>query len=182
MGIEWCTPLFVLYYEFPSPCLILSHVFLFFFFLCMFVHLFWVGVNATETHKVMGIYMMERVWWKWGCKFNYYFQGKVFSDSESIQARAEAVMLLKKLDFPVCVYSFCLLITYSNAQSVLHCNIQVNKIECLPFLGISLFLCVLFCSHVKKSILTSCVPLLIMLTILCWLFFLFCWIGWEFEG
>lgn len=29
------------------------------------------------------------------------FQGKVFSDSESIQARAEAVMLLKKLDFPV---------------------------------------------------------------------------------
>ncbi|XP_057776671.1 vacuolar protein sorting-associated protein 51 homolog isoform X2 [Salvia miltiorrhiza] len=28
-------------------------------------------------------------------------QGKVFSDSESIQARAEAVMLLKKLDFPV---------------------------------------------------------------------------------
>lgn len=28
-------------------------------------------------------------------------QGKVFSDSESIQARAEAVMLLKQLDFPV---------------------------------------------------------------------------------
>lgn len=28
-------------------------------------------------------------------------QGKVFSDSESIQARAEAVMLLKRLDFPV---------------------------------------------------------------------------------
>ncbi|KAK2993370.1 hypothetical protein RJ640_008971 [Escallonia rubra] len=29
------------------------------------------------------------------------FKGKVFSDSESIQARAEAVMLLKQLDFPV---------------------------------------------------------------------------------
>uniref|UniRef100_A0A5B7AYV3 Vacuolar protein sorting-associated protein 51 homolog n=1 Tax=Davidia involucrata TaxID=16924 RepID=A0A5B7AYV3_DAVIN len=28
-------------------------------------------------------------------------QGKLFSDSESIQARAEAVMLLKRLDFPV---------------------------------------------------------------------------------
>ncbi|KAM3265602.1 vacuolar protein sorting-associated protein 51 [Capsicum annuum] len=28
-------------------------------------------------------------------------QGKVFSDSESIQARAEAIMLLKQLDFPV---------------------------------------------------------------------------------
>ncbi|KAK6803892.1 hypothetical protein RDI58_001676 [Solanum bulbocastanum] len=28
-------------------------------------------------------------------------QGKVFSDSESVQARAEAVMLLKQLDFPV---------------------------------------------------------------------------------
>ncbi|KAK6120129.1 hypothetical protein DH2020_046131 [Rehmannia glutinosa] len=30
-----------------------------------------------------------------------YLIGKVFSDSESIQARAEAVMLLKQLDFPV---------------------------------------------------------------------------------
>ena len=29
------------------------------------------------------------------------FQEKVSSDSESIQARAEAVMLLKQLDFPV---------------------------------------------------------------------------------
>ncbi|KAK4482141.1 hypothetical protein RD792_009282 [Penstemon davidsonii] len=29
------------------------------------------------------------------------FKGKIFSDSESIQARAEAVMLLKQLDFPV---------------------------------------------------------------------------------
>lgn len=30
------------------------------------------------------------------------FQGKLFSDTESIQARAEAAMLLKQLDFPVC--------------------------------------------------------------------------------
>lgn len=29
-------------------------------------------------------------------------QGKLFSDTESIQARAEAAMLLKQLDFPVC--------------------------------------------------------------------------------
>ncbi|CAL1415090.1 unnamed protein product [Linum trigynum] len=30
-------------------------------------------------------------------------QGKLFSDSESIQTRAEAAVLLKQLDFPVCV-------------------------------------------------------------------------------
>ncbi|XP_068339272.1 vacuolar protein sorting-associated protein 51 homolog isoform X2 [Pyrus communis] len=29
-------------------------------------------------------------------------QGKLFSDSESVQARAEAAVLLKQLDFPVC--------------------------------------------------------------------------------
>lgn len=33
---------------------------------------------------------------------NFSFQGKLFSDSESIQARAEAAVLLKQLDFPVC--------------------------------------------------------------------------------
>ncbi|KAG8370607.1 hypothetical protein BUALT_Bualt13G0001000 [Buddleja alternifolia] len=31
----------------------------------------------------------------------FYLSGKLFTDSESIQARAEAVMLLKQLDFPV---------------------------------------------------------------------------------
>jgi hypothetical protein len=33
---------------------------------------------------------------------DYSLQGKLFSDSESIQARAEAAVLLKQLDFPVC--------------------------------------------------------------------------------
>ena len=38
------------------------------------------------------------------CKFPS--QGKLFSDSESIQARAEAAVLLKQLDFPVGTATF----------------------------------------------------------------------------
>lgn len=35
-------------------------------------------------------------------------QGKVFSDSESMQVRAEAAVLLKQLNFPVCIILFSL--------------------------------------------------------------------------
>ena len=44
-----------------------------------------------------------------------FFQDKVSSDSESIQTRAEAVMLLKQLDFPVCNSDF------SNHLLLKHC-------------------------------------------------------------
>ena len=48
-------------------------------------------------------------WWSFcfweACHHNWHFfysnQGKLFSDSESIQVRAEAALLLKQLDFPV---------------------------------------------------------------------------------
>lgn len=49
----------------------------------------------------------------------HWFQGKVFSDSESIQARAEAVMLLKQLNFPVCISSSSASHSYEHI-SVLH--------------------------------------------------------------
>lgn len=45
------------------------------------------------------------------------FQGKLFSDTESIQTRAEAAVLLKQLDFPVCtvfpIFHFCLSVSWS---------------------------------------------------------------------
>lgn len=39
------------------------------------------------------------------------FQEKLFSDSESIQTRAEAAVLLKQLDFPVCTSLNCKIVT-----------------------------------------------------------------------
>lgn len=56
----------------------------------------------------------------WDRKLNLRFfslQGKLFSDTESIQARAEAAMLLKQLDFPVCI----LLVFVNHAYCYLYC-------------------------------------------------------------
>lgn len=55
-------------------------------------YLFWLLSNTVSAHKKIS------------------FQGKVFSDSEPMQARAEAVMLLKQLDFPVSTVTSILLI------------------------------------------------------------------------
>jgi hypothetical protein len=37
--------------------------------------------------------------------FRVNLQAKLYSDSEPIEARAEAVVLLKQLNFPVCILS-----------------------------------------------------------------------------
>uniref|UniRef100_A0A2P2LK85 Vacuolar protein sorting-associated protein 51 homolog isoform X4 n=1 Tax=Rhizophora mucronata TaxID=61149 RepID=A0A2P2LK85_RHIMU len=67
------------------------------------------------------MFLARTVFYHVGAKFVLFFQGKLFSDSESIQARAEAAMLLKQLDFPVCI-------ALLNLSFVL-CSLRYNLVE-----------------------------------------------------
>ncbi|KAH9609125.1 hypothetical protein KSS87_004491 [Heliosperma pusillum] len=57
--------------------------------------------NILTPYFVTMEYVM--IWYAFQCSCSFFVgsQGKLFSDAESIQTRAEAVMLLQQLDFPV---------------------------------------------------------------------------------
>ena len=62
--------------------------------------------------------------------FRVNLQAKLYADSEPIEARAEAVVLLKQLNYPVCIFSFF---------SFFACQFWFHVAFSLPFLRTKLY-------------------------------------------